>query len=108
MIGYACTCTEQHDKKDTPNICKQSSEEFSILVVMNLGQSNAIFKLLGLFLGGSRENSDVEDGSPARKRRKTPTRISTRTSSQVTFVPDKEVPGKSTYGSPSKSKGRKQ
>jgi len=59
-------------------------------------------------LGGSKEDSDVDEGSPPRKRRKAPTRTSARSSPQVTFVSDKGVPGKSPQSSSAKAKGRKQ
>jgi len=58
--------------------------------------------------GGSKEDSDVDEGSPPRKRRKAPTRTSARVSPQVTFVPDKVVSGKSPQSSSAKGKGRKQ
>ena len=60
-----------------------------------------------LFVGGAKEDSDVDEGSPPRKRRKAPTRTSARSSPQVTFVPDKVAPGKSPQSSSAKAKGRK-
>lgn len=85
---------------------------FFLCVVARDMLSHAIVSMyysdrLVLSLGGSKGDSDVEEGSPPRKRRKTPTRTSARSSPQVAAVSDKGAAAKSPLNTPYKGKGRK-
>lgn len=57
--------------------------------------------------GASKDDSDADEGSPVRKRRRVPTRTNPKSSLQVTFVSDRGIPAKVSHTSPARTKGKK-